>query len=119
MLHITTTHQLTIRAPQATKLGFLSLTPPPPRLPYPSRLSVSASPPPIGSHQNVPTIVHSAPIEAPHLQQINTQALGKNHNLSSTVCQHTPTPVFPQSQLLPLPSSPLPLPPILQELADS
>ena len=36
-----------------------------------------------------------------HFQQIHTQALQKNHNPSSTVCQHTPAPPFPHPQLPP------------------
>ena len=55
------------------------------------RLSVSAFPPhPIGFQLNVPMVAHFAPKEVPHLQQIHTQALVKNHNPSSTVCLHTP-----------------------------
>ena len=59
MSHAITTHLLTIRALQATKSGFLFLT-----LLFPSyriRFSVSASPPAIGSQQNVPMLAHSAP----------------------------------------------------------
>ena len=37
--------------------------------------------------------------QVPHFQQIYTQALRKNHNPSSTVCQHTPVPPFPHPQL--------------------
>ena len=57
--HSTTTHLLTIQAPQTTKSSFLSLP-----LPFPPkiRLSVSASPPPpVGSQQNVPMVANSAP----------------------------------------------------------
>ena len=59
MPHAITTHLLTIRALQATKSGFLSLP-----LLFPSyriRFSVSASPPPNVSQQNVPMVAHSAP----------------------------------------------------------
>ena len=94
--HAITTHQLTIQALQATKSAFLSLL-----LLFASyriTLSVSASPSPIGSQQNVPMVAHSAP-RFPTFNR-STQALRKDHNPSSTVCQHTPAPPFPHPQLL-------------------
>ena len=99
MPHATTTHPLTIRAIQATKLGFLSRPLPSPltELGFLSLLLLPLN----GSQQNVPMVASSAPIEFPHLQQIHTQTLGKDHNPSSTVCQHTPAPPFPHSQLPP------------------
>ena len=57
-----------------------------------------SSPPPIGSQQNVPMVAHSAP-RFPTSNR-STQALWRNHNPSSTVCQHTPAPPFPHPQLL-------------------
>ena len=39
-------------------------------------------------------VAHSAPMEAPHLQQIHTQALAKNHNPPSKDCTHTKSVCF-------------------------
>ena len=67
--HVTTTYLLTNQALQTIKLGFLSLplSPPAPHLPtpnplYKNRLSICASPSPIGSQENVPMVTHSAPM---------------------------------------------------------
>ena len=56
---------------------------------------------PIDSQQNVAMVGNSATIEVPHLSQIHKQGLEKDHNLSSTVCQHTPASPFLHSQHLP------------------
>ena len=95
MPHATTIHPLTIRALQATKSGFLSL---PLLVPsYRIRLSVYASPPPIGSQQNVPMVTHSAArfptsnrsthghykrITTHPQQSANTHQLHHSHNLN-------------------------------------
>ena len=95
------THLLTIRALQATKLGFLSRPLPSPPLPTELGFLNLLLLPLIGSQQNDPMVAYSAPTEFPHLQQIHTQTLGKDHKPSSTVYQHTPAPLFPHSQLPP------------------
>ena len=60
------------------------------------KLSVSST----GLQLNVPMVAHSSLIEVPHLHQIHTQALAKNHNPSLTVCPHTPAPPSPHPQFL-------------------
>ena len=90
------THSLAL---QATKLGFLSLLLPS----LPTELGFLSLPllVSVGSQQNVPMVGNSAPIDFPHLQQIQTQALGKNQNPSSTVCQNTAAIPVSHSQLPP------------------
>ena len=99
MPHATTTHPLTIRAIQATKSGFLSLPlpSPPTELGF---LSLPLLPPP---HWFSTECSHGSPFcsQVPRFRQIHTRALRKNHNSSSTVCQHTPAPPFPHPQLPP------------------
>ena len=100
MPHATTTHLLTIQALLATKLGFLSLALP---LLLPTKLGFLSLPhlPLISFQQNIPMVAHSAPTEVSHLQQIHTQALAKNHNLSSIVCLQTPAPPLSHPYFLP------------------
>ena len=95
MPHATTTHPLTIRALQTTESGFLSLP-----LPFsPTELGFQSLP------LLPPLVLNRMSLGSPfcsqvsHFQQIYTQALRKNHNPSSTVCQHTPVPPFPHPQL--------------------
>ena len=84
MPHATTTHLVTIRAPQATKLCFLSqpVVPPPPPLAYIIRLFVSASLP---SHWFLADYSHGCPLCS---HRVSTPVPPFPHPKSPSLCRN-------------------------------
>ena len=94
--HYAIIHRHMVYSRQATKLGILPVP-----LPSPPHTKLGLVPlylclscPHTGSQQKVPMATHSTPI------QVHT-SISRELHPSSTVCSHTPAPLFPHPRSLP------------------